>query len=113
MEVQMRWFVLLAFLSAAQAQWLQYPTPGTPRLRDGKPNLSAPAPKTNGRPDLSGVWQTEFSPPGEIERLFGKAFGDFVVGGDDPRTFSKYFFNVLADFKAEDSPMRPGTVELM
>ena len=27
------------------AQWLRYPTPGTPRLADGKPNLSAPAPR--------------------------------------------------------------------
>ncbi len=39
------------------AQWLNYPTPGIPRLPDGKPNLSAPAPKTaDGKPDLSGIW---------------------------------------------------------
>jgi hypothetical protein len=39
------------------AQWLNYPTPGTPRTADGKPNLSAPAPRTaDGKPDLSGVW---------------------------------------------------------
>ena len=36
------------------AQWVNYPTPGIPRLLDGKPNLSAPAPRTtNGKPDLS------------------------------------------------------------
>jgi hypothetical protein len=41
------------------AQWLHYPTPGIPRLPDGKPNLSAPAPKTaDGKPDLSGAWDT-------------------------------------------------------
>jgi len=39
------------------AQWLNYPTPGIPRLPDGKPDLSAPAPKTaDGKPDLSGIW---------------------------------------------------------
>ena len=48
--------VLLA--TGAWAQWLNYPTPGIPRLPDGKPNLSAPAPKTaDGKPDLSGLWE--------------------------------------------------------
>ena len=47
--------ILLAI--ALAAQWLQFPTPGVPRLPDGKPNLNAPAPRTpDGRPDLSGVW---------------------------------------------------------
>jgi hypothetical protein len=39
------------------AQWLHYPTPGIPRMPNGKPNLSAPAPKaSDGKPDLSGIW---------------------------------------------------------
>src|SRR5579862_1705264 len=39
------------------AQWLDYPTPGVPRLPNGKPNLSAPTPRTpDGTPDLSGLW---------------------------------------------------------
>ncbi len=43
--------------ATAPAQWLNYPTPGTPRTPDGKPNLSAPTPRTaDGKPDLSGVW---------------------------------------------------------
>jgi hypothetical protein len=43
--------------AAAGAQWLNYPAPGTPRLPDGKPNLSAPTPRTaDGKPDLTGIW---------------------------------------------------------
>lgn len=43
--------------SSLPAQWLNYPTPGIPRLPDGKANLAAPAPRTpDGRPDLSGIW---------------------------------------------------------
>jgi hypothetical protein len=42
----------------AAAQWINYRTPGVPRLPDGKVDLSAPAPRTaDGKPDLSGVWR--------------------------------------------------------
>ena len=52
------WAALLSVtLGPVSAQWLHYPTPGIPRTRDGKPNLSAPAPITpDGKPDLSGIW---------------------------------------------------------
>src|SRR5215470_6057413 len=56
----------------AHAQWLNFPTPGTPRTPDGKPNLSAPAPRTaEGKPDLSGVWMHEQTTIDELKRLFG------------------------------------------
>ena len=55
--------VLFAFISTgALAQWLNYPSPGTPRTQDGKPNLTAAAPRTaEGKPDLSGVWMHEIT----------------------------------------------------
>ena len=44
-------------VTAAGAQWLNYPTPGLPRLPDGKPNLAAAPQRTSeGRIDLSGIW---------------------------------------------------------
>src|SRR5262249_20678578 len=43
--------------AAASAQWIHYPTAGVPKGKDGKPNLSAPAPHTrDGKPDFSGMW---------------------------------------------------------
>ena len=104
---QWRLSLLLVFLSHnALGQWLNYPAPGTPRTRDGKPNLSAPVPRaSDGKPDLSGVWRTEFAPPDENSTVFD-------VPGDYPSTFSKYFFNILADFKPEEAPIRPEAAEL-
>jgi hypothetical protein len=44
--------------AVAEAQWIRFPAPGTPRTADGKADLNAPAPRTpDGRPDIAGVWQ--------------------------------------------------------
>ena len=69
--------LLVCLLSGtSRAQWLKYPTPGTPRLADGKPDLSAPSPKTaDGKPDLSGIWRAS-------------------SGG--------YVYNVVSDLKPEE-----------
>jgi hypothetical protein len=52
--------VLLAGATPAAAQWLERPWPGIPRTANGKPNLTAPAPRgLDGKPDLAGVWDGE------------------------------------------------------
>jgi hypothetical protein len=44
------------------AQWITLKTPGLPRTADGKPNLKAPAPRTAGKPDLTGLWRFNSDP---------------------------------------------------
>jgi hypothetical protein len=107
-----RLLVLFALLSTgAQAQWLNFPTPGTPRTRDGKPNLSAPAPRAaDGKPDLSGVWLHPQTSLAEMKHLFGgliDAAAPLSVPGMELETVSKYAVNILVDFKPEEVQMRP------
>jgi hypothetical protein len=61
------------------AQWIHYPTPGVPRLPNGKVNLAAPAPKSaDGKPDLSGMWGWEDNrpcpPDGCADQKIGQEF---------------------------------------
>jgi len=95
-----RLFVLFALLATgAHAQWLNFPTPGIPRTREGKPNLTAPAPRAGGKPDLSGLWQTDGPPPAVAARLFPNGNG----GDEIP---SQYFINILYDF-GPNEPLVP------
>jgi hypothetical protein len=98
--------IVLAGAACANAQWLNQPDKGAPRLRDGKPNLSAPVPRTNaGKPDLSGVWHAQARETGEVRRLIGGAIQ--VDPGVDLENASKYFMNIFADAKPGEEPMRP------
>ena len=108
-----RWlFVWLFVLSVStHAQWLNFPTPNTPRTADGKPNLAAPTPRTaEGKPDLSGVWMHETTTIDEMRRLFGPIIDAEIktsVPGMELDTVHKYAINVLSDFKPNELPMTP------
>ena len=110
--------ILLGLAAAtAAAQWVNYPSPGTPRTRDGKPNLTAPAPRaSNGKPDLSGVWHVQPTGKAELTRIFGadliQAADATSVPGMELDTISKYALNILVDFKPEETPMRPEAAAL-
>jgi hypothetical protein len=64
------WFILAALAvivatasAPLSAQWPAYPIRGVPKGPDGKPDLTAPAPRTaDGKPDLSGIW-TRYEDP--------------------------------------------------
>jgi hypothetical protein len=104
--------ILLAGAAYANAQWVNQPDKGTPRTRDGKPNLSAPVPRaSNGKPDLSGVWEAQASEPGEVRRVIRDP--NQVDPAIDLQTASKYFMNIFADFKPGEEPMRPEAAAIL
>ncbi|HSP66642.1 MAG TPA: hypothetical protein VLN48_02870 [Bryobacteraceae bacterium] len=109
--------VFAVFGAGAHAQWLNVPTPGTPRTRDGKPNLAAKTPRAaDGKPDLSGVWLHEITSLAELKRLFGASIDAALsveVPGMEVGVIHKYARNILADFQPGESPMRPEAVEIM
>jgi hypothetical protein len=115
--LRLRLCILLALLvTGAHAQWLNYPTPGIPRTADGKPNLTAVAPRApGGKPDLSGVWMHEITTVAEVKRLFGNVFdADIALAppGMEIGTQHKYAFDVLLDYKPEEAMMRPQAAEI-
>lgn len=103
-------FVSAGFVSTASAQWLDFVARGTPLTPAGKPDMAAKTPRTaDGKPDFSGVWQLEPPPPGEIERLYGKevANGPLATAGDDVNLHSRYFMNIMIDYKKGEEPLTP------
>jgi hypothetical protein len=110
----MKWIpiLLMAGVLPATSQWLNYHDTRTPRTKDGKPDLTAPAPRVNGQPDLSGVWHVEPTSLAEMKQLFGSNVDTLDVPGMEADTISKYAVNILLDFKPENAPMRPETAAM-
>src|SRR5262249_43985020 len=89
------WLVTVLVIAPVylNAQWAVYRDPTIPRTKDGKPNLSAPAPRLGGKPDLTGIWQAESAPVAEIQPFLLPG-GINGLGEDLP---TKYFFNFFFD----------------
>jgi hypothetical protein len=92
--------VLILTCVPVAAQWLGYPTRGTPRKADGTPDLSAAAPRTrDGRPDLSGVWHPAADPAGK-------------PGGVEGIVAPRYLIDIMADVKPGDVPLQPWAADV-
>ena len=64
---------------SGSAQWLKIPLPGTPRMPDGTPDLTAAVPRTpDGKPDLSGIWRRSPNAPPATP---GNAPNDGIANG--------------------------------
>jgi len=101
------WFtalIVMAISLPSEAQFLEFVTPGIPRLANGKPDLAAPAPRTpDGKPDLSGVWRV---PPAgcSIEQVGPGSCPDYTGGTE--------FGNIAAHLNTE-LPYQPWAAELV
>ena len=85
------------------AQWLNYPDARIPHNKDGKPNLTAPAPRRDGKPDLSGVWQAERTPISEYTRVLGDNIANLQIDLNDA---SKYALDIFWGLKREEQHSR-------
>jgi hypothetical protein len=102
--------LVTAALGCLEAQSLNYRDPSIPRSSDGRPNLSAPAPRLNGKPDLSGVWQAERTPVSEFVRVLGPGLPAIQPDLND---ITKHVLNVLWDVPPGEQPLRPEAAAIM
>ena len=97
--------ILFVFgVSCAHAQWLNYRDSRTPRGKDGKPNLTAPVLRVNGKPDLSGVWQAERAPVSDYKSFLGDEFVNVQVDLGD---VTRHMMDVFWGTKPENEPLTP------
>jgi hypothetical protein len=97
-------FFFSAIAAPLAAQWVNQPTPGTPRTPGGKANLTAPAPRLNGKPDLTGLWQPERITQRELAESLGTDGPSLQI---DPQDVSKNVINLFWGVKPDDEPLTP------
>src|SRR5215468_6731814 len=94
--------VLLGTCLCANAQWLNNKMPDAPRTPDGKINMTGPVGRINGKPDLQGIWQ-----------VIGEARAPGALFGIGESENSRYFRDILSDFKRGEEPLTPEGAELL
>jgi hypothetical protein len=92
------------------AQWLNHPDLRTPRTNDGRPDLTAPAPRMKGKLDLSGVWQAERTPINEFTRVLGR---DLTTVQIDLSDITKHVVNVFWGVQPAEEPLRPEGMSIL
>ncbi len=101
-------FALAIMAQALSAQWLNYPTPGLPRLPNGKPDLAAKPPRARTESPISPASGTSYSEPlEEKKRLFGPGIAAISVPGSGPETVSNYAWDIMLDYKPGQIVMTP------
>ena len=99
-------------LAPAYAQWLHRDL-RTPRTRDGKPNLTAPSPRLNGKPDLSGVWEAMRPAADALRSYTGASAPDVVNLQIDQLDASDIHRNVFFGMKREQEPLKPEAIAIL
>jgi hypothetical protein len=93
-------------------QWT-HPDPRAPRTHDGKPILTAPAPRLNGKPDLSGVWEAERPKPDAKFSYLGAGKADAAGLQIDASDVADIHRNVFVGMKREEEPLKPEALAII
>ncbi len=92
------WAILLTVVASPLAAQWTITDQGIPRLKDGTPDLSAPAPRrADGKPDLTGIWAA--SPPKVRDVTVGLKAGEVSMTPWAQKTFDE---RKTGDLEAQD-----------